>query len=46
MPEEVVSRNIKYCPVKKGPTAFAKRIDSCQPAQSAQAGMRRNFSPS
>ena len=30
--------------VKMSPTAFAKSIDSCQPAQSAQAYKSRNFS--
>ena len=30
--------------LKKGLNAFAKSIDSCQPAQSAQADMKRNFS--
>ena len=32
------------CSVKKGLKAFAKSIDPCQPAQSAQADMGRNFS--
>ena len=31
-------------PVKRGLHVFAKSIDSCQPAQSAQADMSRNFS--
>ena len=30
--------------VKKGLNALTKSIDSCQPAQSAQADMSRNFS--
>ena len=32
------------CSAKSGLNAFAKSIDSCQPAQSAQADMSRNFS--
>ena len=31
--------------VKRVLNAFAKNIGSCQPAQSAQADMERNFSP-
>ena len=30
--------------VKRGLSEFAKSIDPCQPAQSAQADMGRNFS--
>ena len=32
------------CLVKRGLNIFAKSIGSCQPAQSAQADMDRNFS--
>ena len=31
-------------PVKRGLKAFEKSFDPCQPAQSAQADMDRNFS--
>ena len=34
------------CSVKMGLSTFAKSIDPCQSAQSAQADMCRNFSPS
>ena len=34
----------RQCPVRKELNAFAKSTDSCQPAQSAQADMSRNFS--
>ena len=32
--------------MKRGLYAFAKSIESCQPAKSAQADMGQNFSPS
>ena len=32
------------CPMERGLNAFAKSIDSGQPAQSAQADLSRNFS--
>ena len=32
--------------MKRGLNAFAKSIDPCQPAQSVQADMSRNFSQS
>ena len=39
---EKIGRSLR----KKGLNAFAKNIDPCQPAQSAQADMGRNFSHS
>ena len=37
---------IESCCLKRSLNAFAKSIDPCQPAQSAQADMGRYFSPS
>ena len=41
--KEISFKNEPYS-VKRGLNAFAKSVDSCQPAQSAQANMNRNFS--
>ena len=42
----LIGRELTFEPISVETTASAKSFDSCQPAQSAQADMSRNFSPS